>query len=147
MKFLRSSAISALMAGLCIPAVLTTPAAARDDVPAEVAARENPVGTLSDRDIRYFTKQFKTKCTRCHGPDGSGGGEEAAEQAVPPADLTDTARMGNRTDGQLFYQILMGGGERCAMPAYGPQSSHGWPEEKVWRMVAFVRRLAQPKGE
>ncbi len=73
--------------------------------------------------------------------------EEAAEQAVPPANFTDSAYLSSRTDGQLFYQILMGGGERCAMPAYGPESSHGWTEEKVWRMVAFVRRFAQPAGD
>jgi len=143
MKFLRSSAIAALVVGLSGPAVVTSPAAARDDVPEDVAARRNPAGELSERDVRYFAKQFKTKCARCHGPDGGGGGEEAAEQAVPPADFTDSARMSSRTDGQLFYQILMGGGERCAMPAYGPESSHGWTEEKVWRMVAFVRRFAQ----
>jgi mono/diheme cytochrome c family protein len=144
MKFLRSCAMTALVVGLCGPAILPPPATARDDVPAEVAARQNPVGELSERDVRYFTKQFKTKCARCHGP---GGGEEAAEQAVPPANFTDSAYMSSRTDGQLFYQILMGGGERCAMPAYGPESSHGWTEEKVWRMVAFVRRFAQPAGD
>ena len=147
MKFLRSSAMTALVVGLCGPAILPPPATARDDVPAEVAARQNPVGELSGRDVRYFAKQFKTKCVRCHGPDGTGGGEEAADQAVAPANLTDSAHMGSRTDGQLFYQILMGGGERCAMPAYGPESSHGWTEEKVWRMVAFVRRFAQPTGD
>jgi mono/diheme cytochrome c family protein len=147
MKFLRSSAIAALLVGLCGPAGLSWPAAARDDVPAEMAARENPIGALSDRDVRYFAKQFKTKCARCHGADGSGGGEDAAEQDVPPADLTDSAHMSGRTDGQLFYQILKGGGDRCAMPAYGPESSHGWTEEKVWRMVAFVRRFAQPTGD
>ena len=147
MKFLRSSAITALLLGLGGLSVLSGPAAARDDVPAEVAARQNPVGPLSERDVRYFAKQFKTKCARCHGPDGAGGGEEAADQAVPPADLTDGERMGSRTDGQLFHQILMGGGERCAMPAYGPTSSHGWTEEKVWRMVVFVRRFAQPSSE
>jgi len=147
MKFLRSSAIAALVMGLCGPAALAPTAAARDDVPAEVAARKNPVGDLSDRDIRYFTKQFKAKCARCHGPDGTGGGDEAAEQAVAPANFSDSAYMSSRTDGQLFYQILMGGGDRCAMPAYGPESSHGWTDEKVWRMVAFVRRFAQSAGE
>lgn len=147
MQFLRSSAIAALLVGLCGTLGPSWSAAARDDVPAEVAARENPVGTLSDRDVRYFAKQFKTKCARCHGADGGGGGEEAAEQDVPPANLTDAAYMSARSDGQLFYQILMGGGERCAMPAYGPESSHGWTEEKVWRMVAFVRRFAQPTGD
>ena len=147
MEALRSSALSALLVGLCSSVVLPPSAAARDDVPADVAARKNPVTELSDRDVRYFTKQFKAKCARCHGLDGTGGGEEAAEQAVPPADFTDAAYMSGRTDGQLFHQILMGGGERCAMPDFGPESSHGWSEEKIWRMVAFVRRFAQSPGD
>ena len=63
MKFPRSSAMTALLVGLCGPAVLPPPATARDDVPAEVAARGNPAGDLSDRDVRYFTKQFKTNGT------------------------------------------------------------------------------------
>jgi hypothetical protein len=55
--------------------------------------------------------------------------------------------MKGRTDGQLFYQILMGGGERCAMPAFGPESAHAWNDEKIWRMVAFVRLFAQPQAD
>jgi len=147
MIFLRSSMIAALVAAVCLPALLPSVAAGRDDVPADIAARKSPVSELSERDVRYFTRQFKGKCARCHGLDGSGGGAEAADQAVPPSDLTDAGYMGGRSDGQLFYQILMGGGERCAMPAFGPDSSHGWTEEKIWRMVAFVRRFAQPAAE
>ncbi len=119
-------------------------ALARDDVPAEIAGLENPTDELSERDVRYFQRQFKAKCARCHGLDGGGGGGEAAAQAVPPADFTDVSFMNRRTDGQLFYQIFMGGGEACAMPAFGPESAHAWNEEKIWRMVAFVRRFAQP---
>jgi hypothetical protein len=54
--------------------------------------------------------------------------------------------MASRTDGEFFYQILMGGGERCAMPAFGPESDHAWTEDKIWHMVAFVRRFAKPSN-
>jgi mono/diheme cytochrome c family protein len=121
-------------------------ALARDDVPEEIASQTNPE-TLTDDQVRYFARQYRAKCARCHGPDGSGGGEESAEQAVPPADFTDASYMGSRTDGQFFYQILMGGGERCAMPAFGPDSSHAWDETKIWRMVAFVRRFAESAAD
>jgi mono/diheme cytochrome c family protein len=126
--------------GICLP--LRAPA--RDDVPDDIAALENPAGELSERDVRYLKKQFKAKCARCHGLDGRGGGDEAAAQAVPPTDFSDAALMASRSDGQLYYQILMGGGDRCAMPAFGPDSSHGWNDEKIWRMVAYVRRFSQP---
>jgi mono/diheme cytochrome c family protein len=116
---------------------------ARDDVPLEIAHRENPE-SLDAREIKYYAKQFKAKCARCHGLSGDGGGEESAGQKVPPTDFTDAPFLATRSDGQLFYQILVGGGEGCAMPAFGPDSDHGWTEEKVWHMVAFVRRFAAP---
>lgn len=115
---------------------------ARDDVPEEIAKQANPMPTLSAERLAYFEKQFQTKCARCHGKDGAGSGPEAAEQPVPPANLTDAKRMNTRSDGQLFYQILMGGGEKSPMPAFGPESSQGWDKEKVWEMVRYVRTLA-----
>jgi mono/diheme cytochrome c family protein len=122
-------------------AALPAPSGAREDVPEEVAARANPE-TLEEDEVRYYARQYKAKCARCHGRDGSGAGEEAAEQEVPPADFTDLAFMKSRTDGQFYYQILMGGGERCAMPAFGPESSDAWKDTKIWHMVAYVRRFA-----
>jgi mono/diheme cytochrome c family protein len=119
------------------------PAIAQDEVPAEYRDRTNPV-TLDERGVRYYTRQFKGKCARCHGVDGKGSGTEAGSQAVRPADLTDAEYMQSRTDGELFYQILVGGEERSAMPAFGPTSNAGWSEDKIWLMVAFVRRFAEP---
>ena len=116
---------------------------ARDDVPEEIAARKNPV-VLTERQVRYYTRQFKAKCARCHGLKGDGGGKEALEQPVPPQDLTDAAYMSSRADGQLFYQILAGGGGESSMPAFGPGSDQAWNEEKIWGMVAFVRRFSAP---
>jgi len=140
---LLCAALLAAALGISLP----QGAAARNDVPGDIAALTNPAGELSARDVRYFQKQFKSKCARCHGLDGRGGGDEAAAQAVPPADFTDAAFMASRSDGQLYYQILMGGGDRCAMPAFGPDSAHGWDDDKIWRMVAFVRRFSQPPSD
>jgi mono/diheme cytochrome c family protein len=120
-------------------------AAARDDVPDELKKRSNPV-TLEESEIRYYQRQFKGKCARCHAIDGSGTGVDAAASSglAPPANFRDTDYMASRSDGELFYQILKGGGERCAMPAFGPESDQAWSEDKIWHMVAFVRRFAQP---
>lgn len=123
-----------------------TAAIARDDVPPEFASRKNPVA-FEESELRYYQRQFKGKCARCHGKDGSGSGEQATAQEVPPTDFTDASYMRTRSDGQLFYQILMGGGERCAMPAFGPESDHAWTEDKIWHLVAFIRRFAEPVGE
>jgi mono/diheme cytochrome c family protein len=140
LDFVRVGAAALLGVGLAVLFVADT--SARDDVPAEVAAEENPV-KLEVGELRYYKRQFKAKCARCHGRDGSGGGAEAKNQPVPPADFTDKEYMASRTDGQLFYQILMGGGERCAMPAFGPGSAHNWNAAKIWKMVAYVRLFAE----
>jgi mono/diheme cytochrome c family protein len=139
------SALCTALAGPAFALVLACAAAsgARDDVPPEIAARENPE-SLDEREVKYYAKQFKAKCARCHGLGGDGGGEESAGQEVPPTDFTDAERMAMRSDGQLYYQILMGGGDRCAMPAFGPESDHAWDDAKIWHMVAFVRRFAAP---
>jgi len=125
--------------------IACTSVSARDDIPADVKEMKNPV-TLAESDIRYYQRQFKGKCARCHGIDGTGAGVDAAasEGLVRPANFTDARYMASRTDGELFYQILMGGGERCAMPAFGPTSDQAWSEDKIWHMVAFVRRFANP---
>lgn len=126
-----------------IACVNASVALARDDVPEAISATANPV-VLEDSEIRYYERQFKGKCSRCHGIDGTGKGDEAAAASdlVPPANFTDATYMASRTDGQLYYQILMGGGERCAMPAFGPESDHAWTEDKIWHMVAFIRRFS-----
>lgn len=74
----------------------------RDDVPQEIAKQANPV-ELEASELRYYKRQFKGKCSRCHGSDGKGGGEHAASQPVPPTDFSDLRYMQTRTDGQLFY--------------------------------------------
>lgn len=130
-------------AGLLVATACAAPVSARDDVPEDIAARSNPV-TLEDDEIRYYARQYRGKCAHCHGADGTGSGDDAAMQPVRPTNFTDAAHMKSRTDGQLFYQILMGGGDRCAMPAFGPDSDHAWTEDKIWHMVAYVRRFAEP---
>jgi len=124
-------------------AMLPKGAAACDAVPATYQAMKNPVGQLDARGLKYWAKQFKTKCARCHGEDGSGAGEEAKTQKVPPANLADSAFMASCSDGQLFYQINVGGEGKSAMPAFGPESDQGWSEKKLWEMVAFIRTLVR----
>lgn len=139
--------VAVLFSVLATALLLPNGAWARDDVPDDIAGQRNPVTSLAPDEIKYFARQFRAQCARCHGERGDGGGEEAAAQEVPPANFTDAAYMGTRSDGQLFFQIRQGGGDRCAMPAFGPKSDYGWSEDKIWRIVAFVRRFARPSGE
>jgi mono/diheme cytochrome c family protein len=116
---------------------------ARDDVPDEYIEMENPTPSLTEKDVSYLAKKFKANCARCHGMDGAGGDEKKQLKEFPPRDFTDAAFMKTRSDGQLFYQILMGGEERSAMSAFGPASDAGWPEERIWKMVRYVRLFAE----
>jgi mono/diheme cytochrome c family protein len=122
------------------------PASARDDTPPEIAATKNPV-VLDAAKRAYYAKQFKANCARCHGARGDGGGDDAAAQPVPPADLTDATRMAARSDGELYWQIRTGGAPRSEMPAFGPGSAKSWNDEKLWGMVAFLRTLAEPSED
>jgi mono/diheme cytochrome c family protein len=117
---------------------------ARDDTPPEIADSKNPV-VLDAAKRAYYAKQFKANCARCHGATGDGGGNEAAAQPVPPANLSDRAFMATRSDGQLYWQILNGGAPRSQMPSYGPGSDKSWSDEKIWGMVAFLRTLSEAK--
>lgn len=115
-----------------------------DTVPVDYMQLKNPV-TLTEKEVVYYRNQFRTKCARCHGKKGDGGGQEAADLKVKPANFTDAEFMRGCVDGQLFYQIENGGEEKSAMPAFGPESDHGWSMDKIWHMVAFIRRFAEGK--
>ena len=112
------------------------------DVPEQFRRLKNSF-ILTNREIVYFQKQFSAQCARCHGELGDGGGDDDALEKYPPANLTDQKFLDSRTDGELFYQILVGGEELSAMPPFGPDSDIGWSEDKIWKMVAFVRSLAK----
>ena len=59
-------AVMAVMAGKASESM------ACDAVPEKYRALKNPVAELSERKVKYWAKQYKAKCARCHGEDGSG---------------------------------------------------------------------------
>lgn len=77
---------------------------------------------------------YKTKCTMCHGPDGSGNTPMGKKLGV--ADLR-TATTQGQTDPQLVAVIESG---RNKMPG---QKGH-LSKDEMKQMVTFVRGL--PKG-
>ena len=118
----------------------------RDDTPPDVAALSQPRhpgrrrGPLLQAPVQGQVRPLPRQV------DGTGKGDSAGDQKVPPANFTDAAYMSGRSDGQLYYQILAcGGGEACAMPAFGPGTDHSWTKDKIWHMVAYVRRFAATK--
>ena len=65
----------------CLASLACSSVSARDDVPDDVESMKNPV-TLEESEIRYYQRQFKGKCSRCHGLDGTGTGVDCPGAAA-----------------------------------------------------------------
>jgi mono/diheme cytochrome c family protein len=80
---------------------------------------------------------YRVNCSMCHAADGRGqtliSDRFRAAGAIPPVDLT-SARVRNRTDGQLYWLIGNGIGN---MPPFGSLLT----ESELWAIVAFIRQL------
>lgn len=85
------------------------------------------------------TEVFRRQCAPCHGNEGKGNGPAAVAFNPPPADLTDSARIGLLGDEELVAVI---GNGRASMPAFAPLLS---PEE-LQAVAAYVRRLSEKRN-
>ena len=83
---------------------------------------------------------YETNCAPCHGPQGLGDGEAAANIYPPPANFA-SGHTASHPDGDVFYWIKEGIAD-SAMPAFEDHLS----EEDIWNLVNYIRRLsnAQP---
>ncbi len=103
-------------------------------VPEEAARRENPIHP-SHAGMRAARVLYQENCARCHGDTGKGDGPEAWKNYPSPADLANSARAKNATDGALFYQISEG---RRPMPGFKKRMT----EQQRWELVNLVRSFA-----
>ena len=84
---------------------LSNLAAGSNDPSMAYADRKNPISELTERDKKYFAKQYKTKCSRCHGKEGDGKAKKSKREGPKAVAFTDSKYMNSITDGQDFYQI------------------------------------------
>jgi len=103
-------------------------------VPPEVKAMKNPLAP-SDATITAAKRVYSDQCANCHGDSGKGDGSDAMMYDPAPSDLTDTAKMSQVTDGEIYYQITEG---RKPMPSYKKRLT----EEQRWQLVLLVRSFA-----
>lgn len=89
-------------------------------------------------------KLFVTYCYLCHGMNGKGDGPLAGKLKVPPADLTDSNRVGKRTDADLFGIIQ--GGKHALVTDEMPKWGKVMPEPQIKSLVAYVRFLSHSKN-
>jgi mono/diheme cytochrome c family protein len=108
-------------------------------IPIEAARQANPVKS-SPESLARAKKWWDMDCTMCHGKEGNGKGDLAAEMKLKVVDFTDPITLTDRTDGEIFYIIKNGHQD---MP---PEGERVKPEEN-WDLVNYVRSLAKPKPD
>jgi len=81
---------------------------------------------------------YTNHCQSCHGQYGDGKGDKAAELSVAPGDFTNTRKMNQLTDGELYWQTTHG---RLPMPSFVTKLTN----EQRWEVVDYIRTFAQRK--
>jgi len=106
---------------------------------ANAQEKTNPVKPTPES-LARAQKWWTLDCAMCHGKDGNGKGETAADMKLKIADFTDPATLKDRTDGEIFYIIKNGHND---MPPEGPRVK----VEENWDLVNYVRSLAKKKAD
>ena len=108
-------------------------------IPADAAKKTNPIKS-SPESLARAKKWWGLDCAMCHGKDGTGKGEVAADMKLKIVDFTDPSILKERTDGEIFYIIKNGHND---MPPEGPRIK----TEENWDLVNYVRSLAKKKAD
>jgi mono/diheme cytochrome c family protein len=101
-------------------------------VSAEDAQKENPVKPTPES-LAKGKKTYAIDCAMCHGDNGDGKGDLAADMKNV-TDFTAPDAMKNRTDGELFYIMRKGKGD---MPPEGDRAKN----DDIWNLVNYIRSL------
>jgi len=136
---LTSSAL--LLLGLLVSAQQPPPPpagaqAAPYVIPANAAKEPNPVPATLES-LAQGKKWYGYDCAMCHGANGDGKGDMAADSKTKVSDFTTALK--TRTDGEIFYIIQNGKGD---MPAEGQRLK----STELWNLVNYVRSLAKKKA-
>ena len=107
-------------------------------IPLDAAHKENPVKS-SPESLARGKRQYGFDCAMCHGKNGDGGGDVAADMKLKMHNQSDPATLSGRTDGELFFIIKKG---KDQMPPEGDRVK----DETVWDMVNYVRTFAKKSG-
>src|SRR5260370_29344240 len=103
--------------GFALPKAVKSqaPQAAEAPIPAEDAAKKNPVKPTPEG-MAEAKKLFGYHCAMCHGKDGDGKGDLAADMKLELKDWRDPNSRAKMSEGELFSIITkargeMGGGQ------------------------------------
>jgi len=102
--------------------------------PAAARRLKNPVPATRSN-IGAGMEIYMQHCQSCHGENGDGRGERAEKLSVAPASFTNSGKMRETTDGELFGAISEG---HLPMPPFKSKLS----EEERWQVVDYIRTFA-----
>jgi mono/diheme cytochrome c family protein len=104
-------------------------------LPADAETKKSPLN--ADAKVLAAGKTvFKSKCEKCHGPNGLGDGPDADPDHQEDMDLTKASRAAKNPDGVMFYKVS-NGRKSPKMPAFKEQLN----EEQIWSVVAYAKSL------
>ncbi|HXY24523.1 MAG TPA: cytochrome c [Candidatus Acidoferrum sp.] len=112
----------------------------------EDVAKKNPVAPTPEG-LAEARKLFGYHCAMCHGKEGDGKGDLAAEMKLQLHDWRDASSIEKMTDGELFWIISNGKGKMLG--GEGDRT----PEKMRWNLVNLVRSFGKkgaadkPKSE
>jgi len=104
-------------------------------IPLDAVHKENPVKS-SGESLARGKRQYGFDCAMCHGKNGDGSGDVAADMKLKMHNQIDPATLSRRSDGELFYIIKNG---KDQMPPEGNRVK----DETVWDMVNYVRTFSK----
>jgi mono/diheme cytochrome c family protein len=112
-----------------------TTSAAEFKIPPDAAKAANPIKP-TPASLAQGKKMYGFDCALCHGKDGDGKGDLAADMNLKLADYRDSSALKDMTDGEMFYIIKNGKGQMTG------EADRFKPEE-IWNLVNYVRSLAK----
>ena len=109
----------------------SNPDATLAPVPAEYAAKTNPLGADA---VAAGAAVFKTNCSACHGAQGHGDGPAGMALNPPPKNLAELQATAG--DDYLFWRINTGK-DGTSMVAWKGVLT----DEQIWQVIAYLHTL------
>ncbi len=112
--------------------------AAREDgwtIPPDAKTETNPL-QVNDALLASGKALFKSKCSRCHGPEGKGDGPDADPDYLDDMNLTNPERASRNPDGVVFYRAW-NGRKKPKMPEFKSEMTR----DEIWTVVSYVQTL------
>jgi mono/diheme cytochrome c family protein len=114
--------------------------AAEAPIPTADAAKQNPKKTTPEG-LADAKKLYGYHCAMCHGKNGDGKGDLAADMKLDLNDWRDASSIAKMTDGELFYVVSNGRGKMTG--GEGDRTT----EQVRWNLVVLVRSFAKKGTE